>query len=210
MTQVNPYQSPRDLDGQPVRRSPLGLRRVFPKYGVERQLVTIPLLFGLVLSGNDCRRGLCSDMYSYAPLSGGIVTYFNPPHWDEAAWSCAILLCAGFFATHFVLCVSGIYDRPFRTVTERWLANIAIVVGSLPLLLNCLMGHLPLRFIYGGGSAQGVALAIVLYLFSALFQIWFWWNRRQAALAVFWALRSYIAFCGWFTGQRLYRRPGRP
>ena len=210
MTPVNPYQSPRDLDGQPVRRSPFGLRRVFPKYGVERQLVTIPLLLGLGVSVHDCLRGLLSDMYSYAELSGGIVTYFNPPHWDEAAWSCALLLCAGFFATHFVLCVSGIYDRPFRTVTERWLANIAIAIGSLPLLLNCLVGHRPLRFIYDYGAAEVLAWAIGLYLFSALFQIWFWWNRRQAALAVFWALRSWVACYGWIAGQRLYRRPGRP
>jgi len=210
MTTINPYQSPRDLESQPIRRSPLGLRRVFPKYGVERQLITIPLLFGLGLSVNDCGRGLCSDMYSYAPLTGGIVTYFNPPHWDEAAWTCAILFCVGFFATHFVLCVSGIYDRPSRTVTERWLANIAIVVGTLPLLLNCLMGHRPLRFIYDHGTAEVLAWAIGIYLFSALFQIWYWWNRRQAAMAVFYALLPCVAFGGWIAGQRLYRRPGRP
>jgi len=200
MTTINPYQSPRLLDGQPVHRSPLGLRRVFPKYVIERFLVTFPLVPGLLFGTSLCLGGLARKMYFHADLQDGrTVVTFESPFWDEAAWASTCFLFA-------VLIVGLFFWYPIthslgaaRTRTERWLAYLAAFACSLPLLLCTFAEDRQFPWLLERTRTE-VAVAISCGLFSALFQIWYWWNRRQAALAVFWALRSWVAFCGWIAG----------
>jgi hypothetical protein len=203
MAPLNPYQSPRALDGQSEQRPWFALPRVFPKYRFERVAISLPLILGLFLSAGDSLRGLVRLMEFPVDLSGRVVRSFAAPHWDEAAWAGAFLLC--IVLALVLYCDGGLPRGTARTAKERWLAMIAIAIGSLPLLLNCLIGERPLHEVYVG---DGLALAIGLYLLSGILQIWYWRNRRQASLAAFRLL--HFPRCFRSVGQRPYRRPGRP
>ncbi|MCI0358420.1 MAG: hypothetical protein L0211_08055 [Planctomycetaceae bacterium] len=210
MISVNPYEPPREPDGQMVQRPWNALPRVFPKYRLERVLVTLPLLVSLPMTAHDCLRGLLRDMYVYAELSGKTVTYFEPPHWDEAGWGLGGLMSLLLAAALVVSCAMNFERAPPRTPAERWLALIAVLVCFVPLGLRFPVGSEPYQSIHYGGNANAFAWTIGLALCSALIQAWYAWSRRHAAMTIFWATRQYVAFCFAVVGQRLYRRPGRP
>jgi hypothetical protein len=194
MAPLNPYQSPRELDD--ARRS--AIRPFYPKYRMERLLVFFSLFFGVASTFFDCLHVVLGD----EGFNLGPVTYFEPPYWDEAAWTLAGTLS-------FVLLVAGVTQLgstikkgPPRTLTERWLTNVAVIVCFIPLLMGSYLGFERVD------HAKAAILAFGSALIGAMFHFWYWFNHRQAALLVFWVLRSTDG--RWIIRQLFYRRPGRP
>ena len=207
MDVVNPYEPPQVIDARLPQRGWFTLPRVFPKYFAERLLIVLPVEFALLLAGQEFLRGLARDMYSFATLDGRTVTYFEPSHWDEAAWGSGVLLSLAFFLA--ILVISSIGFRSSRTMAERWLASIAVVLCFLPPLLHAILDERPLEWM-SHREAHLVPLMIGLALVSAMFQIWNGFNRRQPAWFLAWIYFTLDDRMQRLFGGRCHRRPGRP
>ena len=102
-----PLQAAASDDAPFSRRGWFDLPRVFPRYGLERVLVALPLQLRLFLAGFACLSGLLRQMYSFATLDSQIVRYFEPPYWDKVGWACGKLLCLALLVAIFVLSAEG-------------------------------------------------------------------------------------------------------
>lgn len=211
MAPLNPYQSPRALDGQSKQRPWFALPRVFPKNRVERLLIVFPLVIALLLAAHECARGVLYQMYTYVNLaSGESVTYFEPPHWDELAFGLGGILAIVLAVTLFVSTTVNVQEAPPRSPIERWLAITGVVVCFVPLFLALLLGHERFRLIYDLYAVETFVLRFGMPVFSAGFQIWYLLNRQQPTRMFVLVFGSRRALCRWVTGQLPYRRPGRP
>jgi hypothetical protein len=147
-------------------------------------------------------------MYSFATLDGHTVTYFEPPHWDEAIWLCGTLPSLAICAAILVLSARGL-RRP-RTAAERWMTVIAVLLCFSPLVLHLVLTEERRIPWTARRGADVFAWMVVLALISAAFQTWNWFNGRQPAWFVAWAILGFYDRVLHRLGARRYRRPGRP
>lgn len=212
MIQVNPYESPRVPAERGTSASWFAQPRGLQPHQLERLVVVMPLLpLGLLLAGGICLRGVVVDMRSFYSLEEHRqVYYFQPPHGDEAAWGTGFGLCAGVLVLLLVITFDAIPRRAVRSRTERWLHGMGALLCCLPLLLHIFAEDHPFQLIDSPGHADVLALTTGLGMLSAVFQIWFWWNRKQAVGALLRLFRWYLAFCANVERWIRHLLPGRP